>query len=191
LTNKYLEKVADESRRKAFGLGPKNDAHKGYIVEAKGKGVQVSFDWNPRRKAREKFMGAAQEVPGAAKVHAMPKPPGRLANFVRHPVGKALMVGAGIGGAYALHKSMSKNKYHQKAAQLMSAENKKDLVNTGIIGAMGGLTATATDMIVNKHVHFNPKHFAIGTGLGLAGDYAALKMNKGINKKIDETDKVS
>lgn len=77
------------------------------------------------------------------------------------------------------------NKYLQKIA---AREGLKDAVNTGVIGATGA----ATSVLANKILHPTApagnwrKAALIGGGLGLLGDYAAVKLNKGINKHIDK-----
>lgn len=74
----------------------------------------------------------------------------------------------------------------------MSADTQKDLVNTGTIGALG----TATGFAAHKGMTALPKVFGEGakmhnakimavSGLaGLAADYAGVKANNAINKKI-------
>lgn len=82
------------------------------------------------------------------------------------------------------------NKYLEKIARMMSVETEKDLINTGTIGLAGGVTGAITDKLLNPgKVGGGGKAFLVGTGLGLVGDYAALRANKRINKHIDESHK--
>lgn len=77
------------------------------------------------------------------------------------------------------------NKYLAKLAEL-SAETKKELAQTGVIGAAG----TATSMLTNRILHPDApkgsgwKAGLLGGGLGLAGDYAAVKLNRYLENKI-------
>ena len=88
------------------------------------------------------------------------------------------------------------NKYLLKIANdfdVISNKDKnqglKDAISTGLVGAAGGITSFATNKILHPKSKFSTdmKSFALGTGLGLVGDYAALKLSQKINKKIDKT----
>jgi hypothetical protein len=107
---------------------------------------------------------------------------------------------AGLAGAVAYqalkHLPRSKahqerNRYLQKSASMTVSPDKsepvKDLVNTGVIGLAGGVTNTLADRLLHGSKGASGgKAFAIGTGLGLVGDYGALRLNKYINHKIDD-----
>jgi len=77
------------------------------------------------------------------------------------------------------------NKYLAKLAAL-SPETKKELAQTGVIGAVGSVTSVLTNKIVHPNAPKGSgwKAGLIGGGLGLAGDYAAVKLNRHLEKKI-------
>jgi hypothetical protein len=84
-----------------------------------------------------------------------------------------------------------RNRYLQKSASMTVSPDKsepvKDLVNTGVIGLAGGVTNTLADRLLHGSKGASGgKAFAIGTGLGLVGDYGALRLNRYINRKIDD-----
>jgi len=73
------------------------------------------------------------------------------------------------------------NIYLTKIAE-MSQQAKKDIVNTGVIGTAGGVTGMATHELL-KMPRFSGLSrlgkFGLASGVGLLGDYAAVKaMNK-------------
>jgi hypothetical protein len=76
----------------------------------------------------------------------------------------------------------------KKAFQFKS-EHAKDLQDTAVIGGLGGLTGMASHRILSglKNKPNNKLVFGISTGMGLAADYAGLKINKALesfhNKK--------
>ena len=79
------------------------------------------------------------------------------------------------------------NKYLVKIAATHSVA--KDLQDTAVIGGLGGLTGMASHRILSslKTKPNNNLVFGISTGMGLAADYAGLKINKALeglhNKK--------
>lgn len=76
----------------------------------------------------------------------------------------------------------------QKMAQLVSDQAKKDIVGTGTIAALGGVGNVIADKIVHgvkSPAGHMGKTFAIGTGIGLAADYAGLKLSHAYNKHVD------
>lgn len=77
------------------------------------------------------------------------------------------------------------NKYLSKVAKLLSTETKKEVANTATIGAAGAVTGALTNRILHPGSKSNLKAGIIGGGLGLLGDYAAVKLNKHINNRID------
>lgn len=82
------------------------------------------------------------------------------------------------------------NKYLTKIANFISPDTEKDLVNTGTVGLAGGATTALADKWLNPHkVGGGKSAFGVGLGLGLVGDYAALRLNKRINHHIDEINK--
>lgn len=79
------------------------------------------------------------------------------------------------------------NKYLQKVSVYMSKETHKELANTATIGAAGAVTGALTNRILHgAKGGSNLKAGLIGGGLGLLGDYAAVKLNKHINARIDK-----
>lgn len=64
----------------------------------------------------------------------------------------------------------------------------KDVVNTGVVGAAGGVTGTLTHKILHPNAPRGEgaKAFMLSTGLGLVGDYAAVKANNLINRHMDK-----
>jgi hypothetical protein len=91
------------------------------------------------------------------------------------------------------------NKYLTKISQMVSTETKKDIVNTGVIGTLGGVAGMASHSILTRGshtaeaaAHAGPskgKVFAVGTGLGLLADYAGLKLKPHVDKVVDKMDK--
>jgi len=77
------------------------------------------------------------------------------------------------------------NPYLTKIAEIFTQERKKDLLNTGVIAGLGGVGSMVTGKLLGVKNAFSPKAFAIGTGVGLAADYAGLQLNKRINKYVD------
>jgi hypothetical protein len=76
----------------------------------------------------------------------------------------------------------------KKAFLGMSKDTAKDLSNTGTIGVAGGLTGMAANKILHPQAIKGEgrKAFMIGGGLGLLGDYAAIKLNNKLNRFIDK-----
>lgn len=72
----------------------------------------------------------------------------------------------------------------QKMAQLVSDQVKKDVVGTGTIAALGGLGTVAAHKILPAKSGAG-KVFAVGTGIGLAADFAGLKLSNAYNKHVD------
>jgi hypothetical protein len=95
--------------------------------------------------------------------------------------GAAVAVGATAYGAKKLY-----DRAMQKAA--MNSETKKELANTATIGAAGAGTAALGTMIGKRMgvTHSTGKMALMGGALGLAGDYAAVKLNNHLNTKIDK-----
>jgi hypothetical protein len=60
----------------------------------------------------------------------------------------------------------------------------KDIVNTGVIAGLGGVGSSVAQKLTTGHWG-GAKGFGIGTGVGLVADYAGVKLNNMINKKID------
>lgn len=77
------------------------------------------------------------------------------------------------------------NRYLQKIAQF-SNDTKKDIANTATIGASGAITGAITNRILHPGAGSDLKAGLIGGALGLVGDYAAVKLNKHINNRIDK-----
>ncbi len=81
------------------------------------------------------------------------------------------------------------NKYLEKIAKL-SNEAKKDIAGTATIGALGAGTGVAANHLLHNTGLFKKPGWKttalVSGGLGLAADYAALKINKHINKRIDK-----
>jgi len=82
------------------------------------------------------------------------------------------------------------NRYLTKVATILTQENKKDLLNTGVIAGLGGVGT----VLAHKAFQYAPAKmrstgglFALGTGIGLAADYAGIRINKHLNKHIDGT----
>ena len=93
------------------------------------------------------------------------------------------------------------NKYLTKISQMVSTDTKKDIVNTGIIGTLGGVAGMASHSLLTRGAHAaeaashagpsKGKVFAVGTGLGLLADYAGLKLKPHVDKVVDKMDKQS
>jgi hypothetical protein len=71
------------------------------------------------------------------------------------------------------------------------ADTTQDLVHTSTIGAIGVGSSYLTSRILNgaktlAQKSKNNKAAIIGGGLGLIGDYAAVKLNKGIDAKMNK-----
>ena len=95
-----------------------------------------------------------------------------------------LAVGAAGYAGYRVGKLV--NKAREKKAELSTSNHKKDVLNTGVIAAAGGVTNTIADRILHPHTPGGGmKAFALGTGLGVLGDYAAVKINNKINQHLD------
>jgi hypothetical protein len=79
-----------------------------------------------------------------------------------------------------------------KAAEEQES-HKKDIINTAVIGGLGGVGTLATNKIMKASPNVfretsklhSAKVMALGTGIGLAADYAGLKLNKAINKHVE------
>lgn len=76
------------------------------------------------------------------------------------------------------------NRYLEKIAQ-MSEDHKSDLVNTGVLGAVGGIESVGLAKAFN-HPRLSKipavAKIGIGAGVTLGADYAGLKLGKAINK---------
>lgn len=79
------------------------------------------------------------------------------------------------------------NKYLNSLSKKASSDGLKDVAHTGTIGAMGFGTSYLASRLVNGAEHSgNKKAALVGGALGLAGDYAAVKLNKHIDKGMDK-----
>lgn len=90
------------------------------------------------------------------------------------------------GGVFQIniHK-VKKNIYLEKIAGL-TQQTKKDIVNTGVIGLAGGATGIASHKALSsaRFAKLSPVgKFGLATGIGLIGDYAAVKAMNAINKQ--------
>lgn len=77
------------------------------------------------------------------------------------------------------------NKYIEKIAQLVSTETKRDIANTGVIAGLGAAGNVLADKIMHGPKGGGAKAALIGGGIGLAADYAGIKLNKKINEHIN------
>jgi hypothetical protein len=80
---------------------------------------------------------------------------------------------------------VKKNIYLEKIAEL-SRETKRDIVNTGVVGLAGGVTGIASHKALSapRFAKLSPVgKFGLATGIGLLGDYAAVKAMNAINKQ--------
>lgn len=79
------------------------------------------------------------------------------------------------------------NRYLEKVAEILSQDTKKELANTATIGLVGGGLGMATHSMLShprlKGLSTLGK-FGLSTGVGLLGDYAAVKANNQINKHL-------
>ena len=71
-----------------------------------------------------------------------------------------------------------------KMASLISDQAKKDIVGTGTIAALGGVGTLAAHRLLPAKAGAG-KVLAVGTGIGLAADYAGLKLSNAYNKHVD------
>lgn len=78
------------------------------------------------------------------------------------------------------------NIYLEKIAEINTREHAKDFINTGVIAGLGTVGNMLSDRIINKHWGNAWKAGVIGGGIGLAADYAGVKLNKVINKYLDK-----
>lgn len=90
------------------------------------------------------------------------------------------------GGVFQIKKrKYVKNRYLEKIAAL-SDQAKKDIVNTGIVGLAGGVTGMAAHKALSMP-RFSKLSgigkFGLASGIGLIGDYAAVKAMDKINKQ--------
>ena len=76
-----------------------------------------------------------------------------------------------------------------KAAKLLSEDTKNELLSTGVIGAAGAATSALAHKFMSTGLVKNTAGRAalLGGGLGLLGDYAAVKVNKKISQDTVET----
>lgn len=159
-----------------------------------------------RAAAKGILYGSGLGASAAAATHLVKKPGWAL-------VGSAL--GAGFGLKQGIHSSLKnqlrEQELHniklQSAAQRTEAhearmakmasrsgnwvsdETKKDAITLGAIGTLGGVGSLAAAKLAPKlgPRHSNMKLFAMGTGLGLAGDYAGLQLSKGLNQDMSKS----
>lgn len=78
------------------------------------------------------------------------------------------------------------NIYLEKIAEINTREHTKDLINTGVIAGLGTVGNMVSDRVINGHWGNAGKAGLIGGGVGLAADYAGVKLNKVINKHLDK-----
>jgi hypothetical protein len=75
------------------------------------------------------------------------------------------------------------NPYIVKIAEQQSHSSRKEILDTGVIGAVGAGTGLLGTKILKRSPKIsasNLKTTALMGGLGLAGDYLAVKVNKRI-----------
>lgn len=79
-------------------------------------------------------------------------------------------------------------KIAEQAERPVAEQAKHDLIHTGVIAGLGTLGNVATHRILNPGAPkgSNWKAAVVGGGIGLAADYAAVKMNNAISKKLEK-----
>lgn len=80
------------------------------------------------------------------------------------------------------YRDYANQKLVKKALDLHS-QHAKELQDTAVIGGLGGLTGMASHRILSglKNKPSNKAVFAVSTGMGLAADYAGIKLNKALD----------
>ena len=73
----------------------------------------------------------------------------------------------------------------QISAPSVSPERKTELRDTVVIAGMGGIGNTIADRLLHGKSGGGAKAFAAGTGIGLAADYGAVRLNKLLAKRLD------
>lgn len=158
MTNKYLEKIA------------------------------VTLEMN--QKGRVSFVhGDTSEIhmrgDAAKKIPQFPKK--QVARAGKLGAVAAVAAGTAAGLTHGAKKLYDKAMKKEAAnAGALKSENGRDLIHTGVIGAIGTGTSYLTSRIINGAGHSgNAKAAVLGGALGLAGDFAALKANRKIDTKLD------
>lgn len=171
MTNKYLEKIAESDLR---ALGYMDKA----VIQAKAR------------------------ADGADKAHTSGAIGGTIGGVAGHFVGKSYgHAGRGaILGAAALgymnykgglaqghHESLAKS--HNAMKKQAQSEHLKDIKDTATIAGLGSLGGMLGNKLLGHKGAFNMKAALIGGGVGLAADYAGLKLNKVTDKLLPQNNK--
>lgn len=163
---------------------------------------QAEFFTNLEKKAKEFKEDRSRTVQGAAIGSVVGGGVGSLAAAASRSKGLSMAGLVAGGAAYgAFHGSrasvgnqkkehFSRNysdKVLLKQAEL-SSQAKKDIASTATIGAAGAITNSIADAILHPNAPKGSGYKAalLGGGLGLVGDYGAVKLNNLIAKKIED-----
>lgn len=123
------------------------------------------------------------KVPGLSSVK--PTSPGITINnkYLRAGLRGEAHLPKGLGQDHNWHVSNLPRMKMDKSAKLLSDETKTELLSTGVIGAAGAATSALAHKVMSTGVVKNTAGRAalIGGGLGLIGDYAAVKVNNKLN----------
>lgn len=123
------------------------------------------------------------KVPGLSSVK--PTSPGITINnkYLRAGLRGEAHLPKGLGQDHNWHVSNLPRMKMDKSAKLLSDETKTELLSTGVIGAAGAATSALAHKVMSTGVVKNTAGRAalIGGGLGLIGDYAAVKVNNRLN----------
>lgn len=75
------------------------------------------------------------------------------------------------------------NKYAEMSDK--TKDTLKDVAGTGVIAGLGGIGTVAAGKLAGANPSAK-KLMALGTGIGLVADYAGIRINKAMNKKIED-----
>ena len=161
MKNRYLEKLAT-----IIDMGPDGEIRK----------VGPTDEWTEAR-----IRNAKRVRPPVSETL---KPIGERALRIAKRMAIPAAVAGGVAtGIYTASKAMS----HEKSADIISPEHKKEIAQTGVLVGSGIATAGALDRFVKPRMNFRglagkAKYIGLIGGANLAADYGAVKINKAIEQ---------
>lgn len=179
--NKYLTKITEELEKVAGDGRPKSDAWMRYqarhVELAKNRDQRIADE---KTKATTDFK--QQYRPAIYAAAGTGAGVGTLLAQAPRPKGAKLLAAGAIGAVAGAGLGSVVNRLTKKAFDLHS-QHAKELQDTAVIGGLGGLTGMASHRILSglKNKPNNKIVFGVSTGMGLAADYAGIKLNKALD----------
>jgi hypothetical protein len=79
------------------------------------------------------------------------------------------------------------NKYLEKMANRLTAQDKRDLSNSAVVASLGAAGNVVADSVIHPNSKGRGKAALIGAGFGFTTDFAGTRLNRKINERIKDT----